>query len=108
MLPEPQRDYERERTEFEEGLRMPYVTTWERHGMFELIEDMVRAKFGEQGAKLLPDIWAMNDAEKYKALNRAVAAATTLDEVLRACADLAGPAPRGKKGGNGKRGRTKG
>ncbi len=86
---------------------MPYVTSFGRLAMLDLIEDSLRAKFGEEGIKLLPDIEAMNDAEKYKAVNRAILTATTLDEVRRACAAAAGPAPRAKKGSNGKRGRAK-
>ncbi len=86
---------------------MPFVMGWERHGMLDLIEAQLRFKFGEEGAKLLPAISAMNDAEKYKAAGQAIATATTVDEVRRACADAAGAAPRGKKGGNGRRGRSK-
>src|SRR5262249_53357814 len=102
-----ERDYRRKLHEYEEGRRMPFVTGFERDGMLKLIEDSLRTKFGDEGAKLLPDISAMDDAEKYKAVNRAILHATTLDEVRRACAEAAGPAPRRKRGGNGKRGRSR-
>ena len=75
--------------------------------MLEVIEEFLRTKFGDEGVKLMPDISAMNDAEKYKTVSRALATATTLDEVRRACADAAGPPPRRRKGGNGRRGGPK-
>ena len=86
---------------------MPFVTGWGRQAMLDLIEDVLRFKFGEEGAKLLPDISAMDDAEKYKAVHRAIGTATTLDDVLRTCAEVSTPPPRGRKGGNGKRGRPR-
>jgi hypothetical protein len=105
-LPEAlQRNFKRQLHEYEEGRRMPFVPFWERDGMLHLIEVQLRAKFGDEGAKLMPGISAMDDAEKYTAVGRAVATATTLDEVRRACAAASAPAPRRKKGGNGKRGR---
>jgi hypothetical protein len=73
--------------------------------MQQRIEDALRAKFGEAGVALMPQISAWRDGARYKTLNRAIATATTLDEVRRACAEVAGPAPRVKKRGNGKPGR---
>ena len=35
-----------------------------------MIEDALRTKFGDEAAELLPAIHELNDAEKYKALNR--------------------------------------
>ena len=49
----------------------------------------------------------LNDAEKYVALNRIIINATSLDDVRRACTDLAAPAPRRKKAGHGRRGSSK-
>jgi hypothetical protein len=72
-----------------------------------MLEDLLRDKFGDEGVQLMPAIEALNDGEKYLALNRAIAAATTLDEVRRACAPASARAPRGKKGGNVKRGRSR-
>ncbi len=66
---------------------MPYVTSFGRLAMLDAIEEFLRARFGEEGVKLMPAISAMNDAEKYKAVIRAIATATTVDEVRRACAD---------------------
>jgi len=86
---------------------MPYVTSFGRLAMLEMIEDPLRAKFSDEGAKLLPEISAMNDAEKYKAVNRAIVTATSLDDVRRVCAELKAPAPRERKGGNGKSGRAR-
>jgi hypothetical protein len=104
-LPPPlQPDFLREVDEYVEGQTMPYVTSFEREAMFELIEDLLRAKFGDEVAELLPAIHELNDAEKYKALNRVIASATTLDEVRRACVAAGAAVPRRKKGGNGKRG----
>jgi hypothetical protein len=93
--------------EYEEGQRMPFVTGWGRDGMLAIIEDLLRDKFGDEGANLLPNIAEMDDAEKFKAVGRAIAKAATLDEVRRACAEAAGPAPRRRKGANGKRGRPR-
>ena len=102
-----QADFRQQLHRYEEGRRMPYVTSFGRTAMLELIEDSLRTKFGDEGVKLLPDILAINDAEKYKVINRAILQATTVDEVRRACAAASAPPPRAKKGGNGKRGRSR-
>jgi hypothetical protein len=107
-LPPPvQRQFQREVDDYEEGRRMPFVTGFERRGMLRLIEDTLRTKFGEAAMDLVPAIEDMDDAEKYVALNRTIATAATLDEVRRACARLAAPPTRRKKGGNGKRGSSR-
>jgi hypothetical protein len=102
-----QRDFAQKIDEYEEGRHMPYYTTWERVAMLRMLEDLLRDKFGDEGVNLMPAIEELNDGEKYMALNRAIAAATTLDEVRRACAPASAPARRGKKGGNGKRSRPR-
>jgi hypothetical protein len=102
-----QRDYAKQLYEYEEGRHMPYYTGTARIIMLDMLEDLLRDKFGDEGVKLMPAIEALNDGEKYKALNRAIAAATTLDEVRQACAAASAPAPRGKKGGNRKRSRPR-
>jgi hypothetical protein len=104
LPPRLSKQFERELDEYEEGRRMPYVTSIERNAMFRLIEDSLRTKFGEAAEELIPAIEEMDDAEKYLALNRVIVAATTLDEVRRACTKPAAPAGRRRKGGNGKRG----
>jgi hypothetical protein len=101
LPPRVQQRFEQELNEYEEGRRMPYVTSFERTGMRKMIEDALRTKFGDEGLELMPAILDMNDAEKYLALNRTIMASTTLDEVRQACAKLAAPAPRRKKGGKG-------
>jgi hypothetical protein len=93
--------------EYEEGRHMRYYTGAERVGMLNLIEDALRAKFGDEGAMLIPALEEINDGEKYIVINRAIALATTLDEVRRACAAAAAPAPRRKKSGNGQRGQRR-
>ncbi|HKI33998.1 MAG TPA: hypothetical protein VKA46_19250 [Gemmataceae bacterium] len=99
-----ERDFWRELHEYEEGLRMPYVTTLERLTMLKMIERGLRTKFGEEGAALIPAIEDMFDAEKYMAILDALVQAKDADEVRQVCAKLAAPPPRRKKGGNGKRG----
>jgi hypothetical protein len=107
-LPPPfKQQFDQDLDEYEEGRRMPYVTTWERNGMRKVIEDALRTKFGDEGLELMPAIAERDDAEIYLALNRAIVTATTLDEVRRACAKLTAPARRRKKGGNGQRGSSK-
>ena len=96
--------YRRELHEYQEGLRMPYVTSYERWGMMDMIELALLTKFGEEGASLVAQIRAMNDAEKYRAIQRAIILASSLDEVRQACAKIAAPPPRHKKGGSSKPG----
>jgi hypothetical protein len=88
------------------------VKVWRKNGravwlLIHIIEDALRAKFGDEGATLIPALEEINDGEKYIVINRAIALATTLDEVRRACAAAAAPAPRRKKGGNGQRGQRR-
>jgi hypothetical protein len=63
-LPPLQEDFERELDEYEEGQTMPFVTSIEREAMFEMIEDALRAKFGDEATELLTAIHELNDAEK--------------------------------------------
>ena len=87
---------------------MPFVTTPERigirMGMLQLIEDLLRVKFGEEGVKLLPEIGALEDTEKFRTLHQIIAKATALDEVRRACATAAAPPEPPKKSPRRKRG----
>src|SRR5207302_847617 len=57
--------FERQLAEYQEGRRMPFVTSIERGGMLRMIEDLLRTKFDEAGAQLMPMIHELNDAEKY-------------------------------------------
>ena len=97
--------YDQELSEFEEKQRMPYVTSYERHGMLKLMQAQLEAKFGAEGVKLIPDIQQLNDADKYQALGRVILTATTVDEIRRACAEAAAPRPEpgGKKARRGSR-----
>ena len=97
------RDFWREVDEYEEGRRMPYYTSLERHVMLKMIEGLLDGKFGAEGAALMPAIEDIDDGEKYIVLSRAIANATTLEEVRRACAKAAEPPPRRKKAGRAKR-----
>jgi hypothetical protein len=101
------RAFLQELDDYQERRRMPYVTSIERVRMLEMIEDLLRARFGEEGAKLIPAIEELNDAEKYRALNRLIGTGATLDDVRRAVAEAAAPPPRRKRSGNGKRGRPR-
>jgi hypothetical protein len=76
---------------FEEERRMPYVTSVERigiqkglkQGQLESIEDLLRDKFGEAGLALLPEIKALDDAEKYRAIVRAIGGANHPDDLRK-------------------------
>jgi hypothetical protein len=82
---------------------MPFLTTPERFamekGMLLVLERLLRKKFGDEGAKLLPEIDALGDADKFCTLSETVASTTTLDEVRRAWAELAKPTepPKSKR-----------
>jgi hypothetical protein len=104
LPPRLQEDFWQELERYEEERKVPYVTSVEREGMFEMIEVSLREKFGDEVEELLPAIHELNDAEKYKDLMRQIMRATTLDEVRGACVAAGAPVPRRKKSGNGKRG----
>ena len=104
LPPRLQADFEREVDEYAEEQKMPYVTSFEREGMFKLIKAALRAKFGDEVEELLEPIHDLNDAEKYKAIMRVIATTTDLAEVRRACVKAGAAVPRRKKSGNGKRG----
>ncbi len=104
LPPRFKRQFEQELNQYEEGRRVPYVTTFERNGMLRMIKALLRKKFGAEGAKLIPGIAKLDDADKYEALMLAIASATTLEEVRQAYAAAAAPPSRRKREGNGKRG----
>jgi hypothetical protein len=109
LPPELKLQFDRELHEYEEARRMPYVTTWERTAMLQLIEDALSEKFGEAANALIQDIRELDDAEKYRALNRTIIRAETLEQVRQAVAEASAPTPtrQSRKGGNGKRGSAK-
>jgi hypothetical protein len=88
---------------YQEERTMPFVSTPERYGrklgMLEIIEDTLRLKFGEAGVALLPQIKALSDLEKIRAVFRVLVMVTSLDEVRQACAKAAPPllAARGRR-----------
>jgi hypothetical protein len=98
LPPRMQQAFEREVDEYEEERRMPFYDMWQRRGMLRMIENALRAKFGEEGVKLVPTIAELMDGEKYLALIGVIATATSLDEVRQACAEAGAPVPRRKKG----------
>jgi hypothetical protein len=104
LPPRLQRALDQDLNEFEEGRSMPFYTSWERSGMLKILEGSLRAKFGDEGAELMPALEELNDGEKYLALSQAIATADTLDEVRQACAEAAKPAARRKRTRNGRRG----
>jgi hypothetical protein len=94
---------------YHEERPMPFITTPDRVAfhklMLEWIEDALRAKFGEEGVQLMPEIRAFEELDKLRAMMLAIATATTLAEVRRACAKAAAPEEAGgKKRKGGKRG----
>jgi len=75
----------------EEERRMPYVTSVERIGYrrgrkearLETIEDLLRDKFGEAGLALLPEIKALDDDEKYRAIIRVLPGANSPEDIRK-------------------------
>jgi hypothetical protein len=96
-----QEDFWQEVDQCEEGRTVPFVTSFEREGMFRIIRIALRKKFGEEVEALLPALHELNDAEKYTSIMETIITATTLDEIRQAGADLAAPTPRRKKSSNG-------
>ncbi|HEX5271097.1 MAG TPA: hypothetical protein VFW33_11440, partial [Gemmataceae bacterium] len=83
--------FDQEMARLEEERRMPYITSFERHGMEkgrkmalrEAIEDLLRDQFGDAGLPLLPEIQALDDAEKYRAIIRAIPRANSPEDVRK-------------------------
>jgi hypothetical protein len=76
---------------------MPFITTPERVGerraALKAVATALRSRFGDEGLALLPEIKALYDADKYLALLEVILRAASLEEVRRACAEAAAPAP---------------
>jgi hypothetical protein len=79
--------FDQEMGQLEEARRMPYITSFERHAMWKAqlqsIEDLLRDRFGESGLALLPETQALRDAEKYRAIIRAIPGANSLEDVRK-------------------------
>jgi hypothetical protein len=89
--------------EIQKEKHMPFITTPERIGMEKGmkegmekgmkegrreglllgVEEVLRTNFGEEGVRLMPEIQALDDAEKIKAVLRAALIAASIDEVRR-------------------------
>src|SRR5262249_40193107 len=86
---------------YQEERTVPFITTPERYGIrtgtLQMIEDLVRVRFGEEGVKLMTEIKPLEDADKYRTIHLAIAGASTLDEVRRACSEAAAPPPTPKE-----------
>jgi hypothetical protein len=95
LPPSAQRIFERDLHDYEEKRQMPFYDYHQKQAMLRLIGDLLEAKFGEEGVKLMPAIRELSDGEKYIALNRTIAVASTVEQVRRACARASAP-PRKK------------
>jgi hypothetical protein len=77
----------------QEERRMPFITTPERvghcRGMRRAIELLLKARFGEEGLKLMPEIREIHEDEKLEAILTALGTAANPDDVRR----LWSPAP---------------
>jgi hypothetical protein len=60
-------------------------------------------RFSEEGSKLLPEISALDDADKFLVMLETISGATTLDEIRRACTAATAPAEPPKKSPRRKR-----
>jgi hypothetical protein len=85
----------------QEERTMPFIPLPERVAIANerllAIEDGLRAKFGEEGVSLLPEIKALDHIDKYRAVHLALVTAVTLDDVRRAVAEATAPPPSPKK-----------
>jgi hypothetical protein len=74
-------DFQKERT-------MPFLTTPERIALqdrtWTLIEDILRAKFGDAGVALMPEVKNIYDFDQLRDLHLTVWNASSLDEVRTA------------------------
>jgi len=71
----------------QEERHMPYVTSIERlarrEGMREGIEAMLQFRFGEEGLKLMSEIQEIHEENTLRAILKALATASSLEEVRR-------------------------
>ncbi len=71
----------------QEEKRMPFITTPERvgikRGLREGISALLKARFGEEGLKLMPEIHAIVEEEQLRTILNFLVTATTVAEVRR-------------------------
>jgi hypothetical protein len=72
-------------------------------GMLIMIEDLLRIRLGDEGPKLLPEITALDDPDKYRAMLATISKAASVEEVRLACAAAAAAPEPAKKKTRGKR-----
>jgi hypothetical protein len=74
-------------TRIQQEKHMPFITTPERigirKGLMEGIEALLEVRFGAEGLQVMPEVRAVQDAEKLRALLQTIKTATNLDEVRR-------------------------
>lgn len=77
--------FRKELDELQEEKRMPYVTSIERLGRCDgiclVIESLLQQRFGEDGAKLMPEIREIYDEAHLVAIHKAIVTAANPDEV---------------------------
>jgi hypothetical protein len=86
---ELQQGFQEELHAWEEENRMPYVTSFERHGieiglqqgLQEAIANILEAKFGKAGKRLMKKVRAIGKLEKLRAFLKVCLAAETLQEI---------------------------
>jgi hypothetical protein len=73
----------------EKETQMPYITSVERIGMekglLKGIASCLKVKFGQEGLQLLPEIQALAEVDKLKAILNAIETASTLDDIRPLC-----------------------
>ena len=87
-LPPPLEDvFWQDMAKIQKERHMPFITTPERvghrRGLRTGIELLLRARFGEEGLKLMPEIQEIHEDEQLKAILTALGTATSPDEVRR-------------------------
>jgi hypothetical protein len=98
-LPPPlERQFWKDFDDFQKERTMPFLTTPERialqDNMWMMIEDALRAKFGNATAALMPEVKNIYDLQQLRDLHIAIVKAASLDEV-RAALPPPGTPPEG-------------
>jgi hypothetical protein len=88
--------------QYQEKHTMPFISTPDRLAL-TLIGDLLQTRFGDDGAKLMPEITDLGDFDKYRAMNQIIAKAKSVEEIRLACAAAAAPPEPPKKNARHKR-----